>query len=163
MQNLQWDRELQRRFIVQTSIKRQLSLSQTLQSSRRNPASRPAHSPFTPRDAECQWEGHNRNYPMTVDFRHTKKLFHAAPLKWMDAELQQALWRYGNVWEGTRVSRPAISSWFWTNLSSRWMCSNAFLVNEMLTQQFIFYHLIFYIFFSLFIYSDLYIYRLLHR
>ena len=24
----------------------------------RNPASRPAHSPFTPRDAQCPWEGH---------------------------------------------------------------------------------------------------------
>ncbi len=43
-------------------------------------------------------------------------------------------WRYGNVWEGNRVSRPAICSWFWTNSSSRWMCSNAFLVNKVLTQ-----------------------------
>ena len=44
----------------------------------------------------------------------------------MGARLQQenALWRYGNVWEGNRVSSPAICSWFWTNSSSRWMCSN---------------------------------------
>ena len=48
-----------------------------------------------------------------------------------------------SVWEGNRVSRPAISSWFWTNSSSRWTCSNAFLINEMLTQQYISDHLIF--------------------
>ncbi len=34
-------------------------------------------------------------------------------------------WRYGNVGEANRVSRP-ICSWFWTNSSSRWTCSNAF-------------------------------------
>ena len=38
------------------SIKRQLSLSQTLQSSRNSPESRPAHSPFTPRDSEHPWD-----------------------------------------------------------------------------------------------------------
>ena len=41
-----------------------------------------------------------------------KVLVGTRPLKSMDAELQQAnaLWRYGNVWEGNRVSRPAISN-----------------------------------------------------
>ena len=38
----------------------------------RNPASRPAHSPFTPRDAQCPWEGHNRSIIKTVDFWRTK-------------------------------------------------------------------------------------------
>ncbi len=40
--------------------------------------------------------------------------FISAPLKSIDARLQQgnALWRYGNVWEGNQVSQPAICSWF---------------------------------------------------
>ncbi len=62
-------------------------------------------------------------------FEALKKTVQSSPLKSMDARLQQGntLWRYGNVWEGNRVSRPAICSWFWTNSSSRWTCSNAFL------------------------------------
>ncbi len=73
-------------------------------------------------------------------FEALKKLFKSAPLKSIDARLQQGnvLWRYGNVWEGNRVSRPAICSWFCS--SSRWTCSNAFVVNKMLTQQYIFDH-----------------------
>jgi hypothetical protein len=69
-------------------------------------------------------------------FEALKKLFKAAPLKSMDARLQQGntLWCYGNAWEENRVSRPAICSWFWMNSSSRWTCFNAFLVNKMLTQ-----------------------------
>ncbi len=69
-------------------------------------------------------------------FEALKKLFKSAPLKSIDARLQQgnALWRYGNVWEGNRVSQPAMCSWFWTNSSLRWTCSNSFLANKMLTQ-----------------------------
>ncbi len=69
-------------------------------------------------------------------FKALKKLFKSAPLKSTDTRLQQgnALWRYGNVWEGNRVSWPAICSWFWTNSSARWTCSNIFFVNKMLTQ-----------------------------
>ncbi len=86
-------------------------------------------SPFPPSGNE----GYVRNRDV---LKHWKKMFKAAPLKSMDAMLQQGntLWSYGNVWEGNRVSRPAICSWFWTNSSSKWTCSNAFLVNKMLTQ-----------------------------
>ena len=83
------------------------------------------------RDAECPWEGHNHSiiqWPSTFDTLKT-----AVPCSPIEVD----------GWEGNRVSRPAISSWFWTNSPSRWTCSNAFLVNEMLTQQYIFDHLIF--------------------
>ncbi len=67
-------------------------------------------------------------------FEALKKTFKAAPLKSIDARLQlgNALWWYGNVW-GNRVSWPAICR-FWSNSSSRWTCSNAVLVNKILTQ-----------------------------
>ena len=88
--------------------------------------------PFTPRDAErnrsiIQWR-------CTFDAVKTAVL--SSPIEVDGAvevtELQQAnaLWHYGNVWEGNLVSRPAISSRFWTNSSSRWLCSNTFFVNE---------------------------------
>ncbi len=52
-------------------------------------------------------------------FEALKKLFKSAPLKSINARLQQgnALWRYGNVGKGNWVSQPAICSR--TNYSER--------------------------------------------
>ncbi len=115
---------------------------QTLKSSRRSPESRPAC--FTPEKLSVRgWDIIAAFINWTSSFKALKKkLFKSAPLKSIDAKLQQgnALWHYGNVWEGNRVSWPAICSWFWTNSSSKWTCSNTFLVNKMLTQEYIFDH-----------------------
>ena len=95
---------------------------QTLQSSSRNPAC--VTLSIRGRDiiaAFIQWP---------YSFEALKKRFKAAPFKSLDAGLQllNALWRYGKVWEGNRVSRSsAICIWLWTNLSSRWTCSYGYL------------------------------------
>ncbi len=132
----------QRLFIVQNRCqsKEDAVFWQTLKSSRRSPESRPAC--FTPEKLSVRgWDIIAAFINWTSSFEALKKkLFKSAPLKSIDAKLQQgnALWHYGNVWEGNRVSRPAICSWFWTKSSSKWTCT--FLVNKMLTQEYIFEH-----------------------
>ena len=118
------------------SIKRQLSLSQTLHSSRRSPPSRPAHSLFTPRDTERPWEGHIHTiiqWPSTFDA--VKTAVHWSPIevdgRWASTGKCTVMLR--ECMRG-KSSQSTCNKQVWTNSSSRWMCSNAFLVNEMLTQ-----------------------------
>ncbi len=137
LQNPRWDcariASASATFIVQNRCQSNKMRSFDRPSNHHAEARSPAHSSIHPRDAErpSQHLSNDR-----LDSKHWKNLFKSAPLKSMDARLEpgNALWRYGNVWEGNRVSRPAICSWFWTNSSSRWTFSNAFLVNKMLTQ-----------------------------
>ena len=75
--------------------------------------------PFTLWDTECPWEGHNRSiilWPSTLDALKTAVL--CSPIEvdgcWASTGKCNVTLR---EWE--RVSRSAISSWFWTNSSRK--------------------------------------------
>ncbi len=59
--------------------------------------------------------------------KHWKKLFKAAPLKSMDAGLQQSNALYATGMNEKEIESADLSSWFWTNcFRSRWTCLTHF-------------------------------------